>query len=169
MKVLIISITLVCFLTIGFTQDRKEVSIKTDHLSNGPRMNQIELKKDYYKDMQRIVKDKKMISTNLQSGKLSVSPVMSKRDSKVKYQSTADPKPKQNLKSDSYVNFGQNKEQYFSRVKSGHKLNRVKGHAPREKVVKIENHTQYAQEILIEALGNTRPIEASQPKLKIKK
>jgi hypothetical protein len=169
MKVLIISVTVVCFMTTGFTQDRNEESFKTDQSSDGPRMKQVELKNDYYKDMQRIVKEKKMISHNLQSGKLSVSPVVSKTDSKVKYQSTVTPKPKQILKKNNSLNFGRDKKQYYSIVKSGHKLSRVKGYVPREEVVKIKGQTQYAQELLIEALSNARLLKAKHSKPKIEK
>jgi hypothetical protein len=134
---------------------------KSDQPQTGPRMKQVHVIQDNIQDKQRIVEENNMKSSELQSGKLTVAQYREKTNSRIKYHSTPNLKPKQLLNNNQSSNIGQGKKQYFSQTKTKNKIRRVEGYAPREEIVKIQGHPEISQEVLIQSLGNVRPIKAS--------
>ncbi len=159
MKKLMISIFIGSFIAAGFAQSQISKSEKNEALQNGPVIEKVQGERDYYSEMQRSAENKKKESPNLQSGKIAVVKDMERTNQKSKYHSAANAKPKQVLNTDRPNNFGQGKEQIYSKTKNRKKLGRVKGYAPREEMKKIDVHPPVSEEVLIQALGNPKPIQ----------
>jgi site-specific recombinase XerD len=151
-------------LTVVYSQDQISEKNNNSITKTDPKMNQVQLKLDYYMDMQKIEKDKKENTADRLSRDLKAVTKIVKSDSKIKYQSSSDVIPKQILKKDNSGTFGQEKVQYRSQKKIKNSLRRVEGYAPREEVVKIDGHPLYDPEIIYQAMGHTKLIEASSQK-----
>ncbi len=157
-QLMIMNVLIGCLIVTGFSQSQVTESKKHNAPQNGPKMKQVQVKRDYYRDMQRAAEKKKMESPNFQLRKIAVIKDMEKTNPKSKYQSAANIKPKQVLNTDRPKNFGQGKEQIYSKNKTRKKLGRVEGYAPREEMKKIDVHPPVSDEVLIQALGNSKPI-----------
>jgi len=169
MKLLIVLLLLGLLVTLGFSQNPGESKDVSDAARSGLKMKPIQIEKDYYEQMLRNTEKKKMKTRTVHSGETAIIKDISKTSKKTKYHSTANPKPKQILKNNYSPNFGKDRVQYFSRIKTKNKLQRVDGYVQREEIKKITGHPQYDQEILIEALGNVRPIKATTGKVESRK
>ncbi|NOQ96536.1 MAG: hypothetical protein GQ561_00065 [Calditrichae bacterium] len=159
MKNLMISIIIGGFIATGFSQSQKTETKKYDAPQNGPIIEKVQGERDYYSEMQRSAEKKKKESFNFQQGKIAVVKDMERTNQKSKYHSAANAKPKQVLNTNRPKNFGQGKEQIYSKNKTRKKLGRVEGYAPREEMKKIDVHPPVSEEVLIQALGNPKPIQ----------
>ena len=122
-------------------------------------MEQVQVERDYYGEMQRIAEKTKKESSNSWIGKTAVVKDMEKTNPKSKYHSAANAKPKQVLNTDRLKNFGQGREQINSKTRTRKKLGYVEGLAPKEEMKKIDVHPPVSKEVLIRALGNPKPIQ----------
>jgi hypothetical protein len=159
MRQLMIILIVGCIVSTGLSQSQITETKKYDAPQNGPIIEKVQVERDYYNEMQRSAENKKKESPNLQSGKIAVVKDMERTNQKSKYHSAASAKPKQVLNTDRPNNFGQGKEQIYSKTKNRKKLGRVKGYAPREEMKKIDIHPPVSEEVLIQALGNPKPIQ----------
>jgi hypothetical protein len=169
MKKLIVFISLLCIFSVGYSQNRENITNESDQTQTGPKMKQAQLTVDYTKDMHSIVKEDRSTSNGLQSQKLKIIPY--RGDSITKSQSgvTLSPKQRQDLTEYQSRNLRKGSGEYKSHRKSQNKLQRVEGYAPREEFNKISGHSQYSQDLLIQALGNSMSIKAKPVSKEIKK
>ncbi len=159
MKQLVMSVMIGCFFITGFSQSQITNSKKYDAPQNGPKMEQVQVERDYYSNMQRAAEKTKKESFNSWIGKTAVVKDMERTNQKSKYHSAANAKPKQILNTNRSKNFGQGRDQINSKTKTRKKLGRVEGYVPREEMKKIDVHPPVSEEVLIQALGNPKPIK----------
>ena len=169
MKQLLIYISLLCFLTVGYSQNRENITNESDKTQTGPQMKQVEVTVDYTKDMHSIVKKDMAKSNGLQSRKLNIVPYQGEAITKIPHSVTLNPKPMQGLTENQSRNLRKGSGEYKSQRKSNNKIQRVEGYAPREEFNKISGHSQYSQDLLIQALGNSKSIKAKPVNKEIKK
>jgi hypothetical protein len=163
MKIFIVALMVGFINTIGYSQSLEKNRDVSDATIPGLKIKPIQIEEDFYDQMQRNIEKNKMKTSVVHSGKTSIIKDIGKTGTRIKYRSTADPKPKQFLGNNQSRNIGQGNKQYFSQAKAKNKIRRVKEYAPREEIVKIQGHPKISQEILIQSLGNVRPIKASKP------
>jgi len=159
MKHLVISILLTGLYAISYSQHLSEVSENDDRDKNGPKMDQVQIKTDYLKDMQKIIEEHDVKSINVVKRKLKVRRLDDVKDSQMKFQTTGEKKPKQIIKSYPSENFGKGKLPYLSKAGSKNKLKRVEGYIPREEIVKIEGHPVYDPGLLNDILGQGKTLK----------
>ncbi len=159
MKQLMMIVIIGCYISAGFSQNQVTENKKHDAPQNAPKVEQVQVERDYYNEMQRAAEKTKKESSNSWIGKTTVVKDMERTNQKSKYHSAANAKPKQVLNNDRPNNFGQGKEQIYSKTKNRKKLGRVKGYAPREEMKKIDVHPPVSEEVLIQALDNPKPIQ----------
>jgi hypothetical protein len=164
MRHLIILILLTGLCAIGYSQHKSETSKNTSQDQNGPQMAQVKLEADYHQDMQKIIKDKPVKSAGFKTRKFDVHRLSDVTRSQVKYQTTAEIKPRRILKYDPSDKFGQGKLQYKSKDRSKNQLKRVEGYVPREEVIKIEGHPVYDPSLLNDILGHGKMLKANTSK-----
>ena len=160
MKQLIISLAIGCLIASGFSQSQKNQGEKLEQLTEGPKMKNVRVERDYFGNMQQSEKKIKKESFNRQSEKTAVVKDMEKTNSQSKIYSKESIKPNQILKTNRAIQFGQGREQLYSRIKRMKKIRRVEDISSREEIKKIEGHAPLSQDILIQALGKSKPIEA---------
>ena len=138
---------------------------KSDSEQNGPKVEQVEIERDYFSDMQRSGQKNKDVF-KFQPEKTAVVKDMKKTNSSSKIYSSENVKPNQIIRVKEMNNFGQGKDQFHSQKKSGKKVNSVEGFAAREEIKKIEGHAPHSEEVLIQALGQPKPVKAKASKAK---
>ncbi len=158
MKQLIISAAIGCLIASGFSQSQITNDKKSNESSQGLKMKPVQIERDYYEEIQRSAEKQKMKSLDSQQEKVAVVKDVKRTNQKSKFHSAANIKPKQILNSDRPNNFGQGRDQINSKTKTRKKLGRVEGYAPREEMKKIDVHPPVSEEVLIQALGNPKPI-----------
>jgi len=151
-----INLTIGCLIATSYSQSQTIESKKSKTTKNGPQMEQVQLKENYYKRMQRIAEKEKMKSLDSQAEKKVAVRIMEKTNHQSKNKSSQNAKPKQILNLKRPYNFGQGKEKFFSKTETRKKLHRVEGFAPREEMKKIDVHPQVSEEVMIRALGNRK-------------
>jgi hypothetical protein len=166
MKQLIISLAIGCLITSGFSQSQKIQSEKLEQSTKGPKMKNVQVERDSFSDMQRPEEKKKKESFIQQSEKTAVVKDMDKTNSQSKIYSTESIKPNQIINKDGALNFGQGKGQVYSRIKRMKKIRRVEDIAPREEIKKIDGHTPVSEDVLIQALGNPKPVHSQSQRTK---
>ncbi len=159
MKQFMMIVIIGCYISSGFSQGQVTENKNHDELQNGPKMKPVKVERDYFDEMQRSVEKKKNESINFQPKKIAIVKDMEKTNQKSKYHSAVNAKPKQVLNTDRLKNFGQGREQINSKTRTRKKLGYVKGYAPREEMKKIDVHPPVSEEVLIQALGNPKPIQ----------
>jgi len=150
----------------GNAQSQKSAGQENDTSQNGPKIEQVETERDYYKDMQRSKEKKNKDSFSIQSKKSIVVKDMDKTNSPSKIYSSDSVKPNQIINRDGAIHFGQGKEQIYSKSRIQKKLARVEGYAERVEIKKIEGHSPVSEEVLMRALGNPKRVEAKSSKTK---
>jgi len=165
MKQFIISVIVGCFISTGLSQNQK-IDDKSENTENGPKMKQVLVEIDYFNEMSRAAVKTKNESSNSWGAKTAVVKDMEKINSKSKYYSTENVKPQQIIITDGEIQFGQGKEQIYSKKKSRKKVGHVDGIAPREEIKKIYGHSPVSQDVLIQALGNLKSVQAKSGKVK---
>ena len=160
MKQLITSIVITFLIGSGFAQSKISDDKKNATTKDGPRIEQVEIERDYFSDMQPSEQKKKDVLDSQQE-KTAVVKDMEKSNSHSKIYSTENVKPNQIIRFNEAINFGQGKDQFHSQKKSRKKINSVEGMAPRENIKKIEGHAPVSEEILIQALSQPKPVKAT--------
>lgn len=155
MKQLMMNVMIGCLIATGFSQNQKTEKSKNDTPQKCPTVEKIQVEKNNSNDIQW----SNVKNNDLPPGKIAFTRDAEKANQKSKYHSAANAKPKQVLNTDRPNNFGQDKEQIYSKTKNRKKLGRVKGYAPREEMKKIDVHPPVSEEVLIQALGNPKPIQ----------
>ena len=166
MKQLIICVAIGCLVATGFSQSPTKNDKKDSAPRSGLKIKPVKVERDYYEEMQRSAEKQKMKSLDSQQEKTAVVKDIERTNQKSKYPSAVTAKPKQFLNSDRPKNFGQGREQINSKTKSRKKLGYVEGYAPREEMKKIDVHPPVSEEVLIQALGNPKPIQKQSNKTK---
>jgi hypothetical protein len=166
MKQIIISVAIGCLIATGLSQSPTKNDNKDNKPSYGLKVKPVKVERDFYEKMQRSAEKKKIKSFDFQPGTKAVVREMENPNTKVKYQSTANPKPKQNVNNNSSTTFRKGNGQIYTRTKARKKLSRVEGFAPREEMKKIDSHPQISEEVLMRALGNATRIKKQSDKTK---
>jgi hypothetical protein len=166
MKKLMMTMIFGCLITAGLAQSQISDNQKNDMSQESPKVEQVEIQRDYFSDMQRSEEKKKRESFIQQSEKTAVVKDMDKTNSQSKIYSKESIKPNQIINKDGALNFGQGKGQVYSRIKRMKKIRRVEDIAPREEIKKIDGHTPVSEDVLIQALGNPKPVHSQSQRTK---
>lgn len=165
MKQLIISIMVMFIIEGGLAQSQLTEDKKNDSPQEGPKVERVEIDRDYFGDMQRAEQKNKDLS-HPQTEKTVVVKDMDKTNSSTKYYSSKNNKPNQIIRTNEAIKVGPGNDQIYSRRKSTKKIGYVVDIAPRENIKKIEGHAPVDADVLIRALGNPKPVERQSSKTK---
>jgi len=149
---------------IGLAQSQSTDEQKIDSSQDGPKIEQVDTEQDFYGDMQKSAKKEKEQTVRSQQEKTALIKEMERTNPEFKYYPTEKVKSNKDLIRPKSDNFGQGKDQVFSRTKTTKKIGYVDGIAPREEIKKIDGHAPISADALIQALGNPKPVKNNQRK-----
>ena len=166
MKQLIISIIVGYFCVAGFSQDQIRVKKKNIATQSGPKIEQVQVKRDYYRERQRSVEKQKQESLKLETGMINILNGTGKTTLPSSYQPAVNVKLKRFLNKDGPKKFSNGNDQRNRTIVTIKKVGHVEGLAPREEIKKIDIHPPVNKKILLQALGNPKPIQKHSVKVK---
>jgi hypothetical protein len=166
MKRFLIYLAIGSFIVSGFSQSPAKKAKQESEPRHGLKMRPVEVEKDYYEVMQRSVNKQKTKSLDVQTRTKAVLKDMKSSSKKIEYQSITNPKRTQKLNENSPTRFKRDNGQLYLASKNRKKLGRVEGFVPKEEMKKNDGHPPVNEEMLKQALGNRKAIEARSTKTK---
>jgi len=159
MKQLIISIILGYFCIAGFSQDQITVKKKNSTTQNGPKIDQVQVKRDYYRERQRSLEKQKQESLKLELGMKTIPNGTEKTTLPSNDQPAVNVTLKRFLNKDRPKKISNGNDQINRTAVTRKKVGHMEELAPREEIKKIDVHPPINKEILLQALGDPKPIQ----------
>jgi len=159
MRQLIIGIILGYFCIAGFSQDQITVKKKNSTAQSGPKIEQVQVKRDYYRERQRSLEKQKQESLKLEPGIVTIPNGTGKTTLPSNDQPAVNVKVKRFLNKDRPKKISNGNDQINKTKVSRKKVGHMEGLVPREEIKKINVHPPISKEILLQALGNPKPIQ----------